>query len=477
MNNMKKTTIFAMSMLLGGSMAFAQTEDPVIMTIAGQPVLRSEFEYSYNKNNAEGVIDKKTVEEYVDLFVNYKLKVQAALDARLDTMTSYQKEFKTYRDQRIAPSFATDKDMEREARRVYQETKDAIGPRGLIMPAHILMLVRQQASEEEARAAKVRIDSVYDALKKGADFAELAKLCSQDPGSAPNGGQLPWIGPNQTLKEFEDAAYALQVGELSKPVQSPAGWHIILMKDRKQLEPYDSLRTNIMRFLEANNARDHVAEQVIDSVSKQRNMTREELLDERSAEMQAKDSELDNLVREYHDGLLLYEISNREVWEKAANDEAGLENYFKKNKKKYKWDEPRYKGMAYHVKEKGDVKAVKNSVKGLAFDKWADKLRHTFNNDSIIRIRVEKGIFKQGDNAFIDKMVFKKDTTVVEVKNYPIDAVYGKLLKKGPEEYQDVKGLVTADYQDELEKAWVAELRRKYAVTVDKDVVRTVNNH
>ena len=62
--------------------------DPVIMTINGNPVLRSEFEYSYNKNNSEGVIDKKTIDEYVDLFINYKLKVAAALDAKLDTATS-----------------------------------------------------------------------------------------------------------------------------------------------------------------------------------------------------------------------------------------------------------------------------------------------------------------------------------------------------------------------------------------------------
>lgn len=463
-------------MLLTGSMAFAQTDDPVIMTVAGQPVPRSEFEYSYNKNNAEGVIDKKTVDEYVDLFVNYKLKVQAALDAKLDTAASYQKEFRTYRDQQITPSFVTDDDVEKEARLVYENTKNSIGPRGLIMPAHILVLLKQKASEDEQKAAKVRIDSIYDLLKKGADFAELAKKVSQDPGSARNGGQLNWIGPNQTLKEFEDAAYELKVGEMSKPVLSPVGWHIILMKDRKQLEPYDSLRADIMKFLESRNVRESLALKAVDSIAKQRNISRDKLLDERSAEMQSKDAELDYLVREYHDGLLLYEISNREVWDKAAKDEAGQMKYFKKNKKKYVWDEPRYKGMAYHVKEDADVKAVKDCVKSLAFNKWADELRKTFNNDSIIRIRVEKGIFKKGDNTFIDKMVFGEKVEVTPVKGYPIDAVYGKLLKK-PEDFEDVKGLVLADYQEELEKAWVATLRKKYSVVVNKDVVKTVNKH
>lgn len=193
--------------------------------------------------------------------------------------------------------------------------------------------------------------------------------------------------------------------------------------------------------------------------------------------MASKDSDLKNLIKEYHDGLLLYEISNRMVWDKAAKDDAGLAAYFKKNKKRYYWDEPRYKGMVYHVKQNEDVEAVKNCVKDVPFDEWAEKLRVTFNNDSVLRIRVEKGIFKAGDNAFIDKMVFKKDTVVTPVKNFPIDAVYGKILKRKPESYEDVRGLVTADYQDQLEKQWVADLRKKYPVEVYYDVLKTVNNH
>ncbi len=461
------------AMMLCAGMALAQANDPVIMTVNGKPVLKSEFEYSYNKNNSEGVIDKKTVKEYVDLFINYKLKVEAALDAKLDTMKSFQDEFKMYRDQQIRPSFVTDADMEAEAMKVYQNTKDQIGPNGLVMPAHILIQVKQQAEEAEKQQAKERIDSIYGALKAGADFSEMATKFSQDPGSARKGGVLPWIGPNQTVKEFETVAYGLQVGEMSEPFESPFGYHIILMKDRKQLEPFDSLRNDIMKFLEARNARDHVAKTIVDSIAKERNITTEQLMDERTDELCANDIELKNLVREYHDGLLLFEISNQTIWDKAAKDSVALANYFKKNKKNYKWEEPRFKGMVFHVKVPEDVAAVKNCVKGLAFDKWAERLRTTFNNDSVIRIRVEKGIFKRGDNAYIDKLVFHKDTTTRVVKNYPIDDVYGKLIKKA-EVYEDVRGQVTADYQDMLEKQWVAELRKKYAVKVDETVLATV---
>ena len=198
---------------------------------------------------------------------------------------------------------------------------------------------------------------------------------------------------------------------------------------------------------------------------------------ERTDSLSAADPEMRYLIQEYHDGLLLYEISNREVWEKGAKDEAGLAAYFKEHKSDYAWSEPRYKGIAYHVKDKADVKAVKNCVKKLPFDQWAEALRTTFNPDSVIRIRVEKGLFKQGDNALIDKEVFKSNTTVTPMEGYPIDAVYGKLLKKGPEDYTDVRGQVTADYQDMLEKAWVYDLRRRYPFTVNKEVLKTVNKH
>lgn len=468
----------AVALLVSAASAFAQVSDPVIMTINGEKVYRSEFEYSYNKNNSEGVIDKKNVEEYVDLFVNYKLKVAAALEAKMDTMTSFQNEFAQYRDQQIRPALITDADVENQAKKIYENTKNSIGEQGLIRPAHIFLRVQQQAEQAAVEQAKVRIDSIYKALKAGADFAEMAKTLSQDPGSAPEGGLLPWIGPGQTLKEFEDNAYALQVGQMSEPFLSPAGYHIILMKERKQLEPYDSLRNNIMRFIEQRNLRENIIEQKLEELVKSSGgLTKADIMKQKADSMQAADPELKNLIREYHDGLLLYEISNKLVWEKASKDEEGLANFFKKNKKKYAWDEPRFKGIAYHVKVQEDVQAVKDCVKKLKFDDWAGALRKAFNNDSTIRIRVEKGLFKKGDNALIDRDVFKKDTTVTAVKDYPIDATFGKLLKKGPEDYTDVRGLVTADYQDQLEKDWVAELRKKYTFVVDKEVLKTVNKH
>ena len=241
----EKTVIASLAMLLCGSMAFGQADDAVVMTVNGKPVLRSEFEYAYQKSNANGVIDRKTVAEYADLFVNYKLKVEAALEARLDTLTSFKQEFAEYRDQQVRSSLVNEADMENEARRIYEQTRqrvDSLG--GLVKLRHILLRLGQRAPQSAEVQAKLRIDSIYEALRHGADFATLARKYSDDRVSAETGGSLPWIQPGQTFPEFELRAYSLQKGQMSEHFLSPAGYHIIILQERRNFFPYYSVRTD-----------------------------------------------------------------------------------------------------------------------------------------------------------------------------------------------------------------------------------------
>ena len=367
------------------TLAGAQTSDPVVMTVNGQNVTRSEFEYSYNKNNGDDVIEKTTVEQYVPLFVNYKLKVAAALDARLDTLASFKVEFAKYRDQQVRPTIVTSEDVENEARRIYADRLNMIGDKGLIRPAHILMRLAQKASRAAQDSAKMRIDSIYACLQRGEDFADLATRFSQDPVSAKRGGLLPWICTGQTLKEFEDVAFSLNKGETSKPFLSPVGYHIVKMTDRKQLEPYDSLRANIINFIEKRNLRDAIAQRKVSEMVKSSDgrLTVAEVMQQKADSLAKADEAMKYLIQEYHDGLLLFEVSNREVWEKAAADSVGQMKWYKKYRKKR----------------------------------------------------------------------------------------YGK------KKFEEVKAAVAADWQDELEKRWVAALRKRYDVVIYDEVLKTVNKH
>ena len=364
--------------------AGAQTSDPVVMTINGQNVTRSEFEYSYNKNNGDEVIEKTTVEQYVPLFVNYKLKVAAALDARLDTLTSFKQEFAKYRDQQVRPTIVTSEDVENEARKIYDDRQKMIGDKGLIRPAHILIRLAQKASSAAQDSAKARIDSIYACLRSGADFADLATRLSQDPGSAKRGGLLPWICIGQTLKEFEDVAFSLNKGEMSEPFLSPVGYHIVKMTDRKQLEPYDSLRANIITFIEKRNLRDAIAQRKVSEMVKSSNgqLTAAEIMQQRADSLAKVDETMKYLIQEYHDGLLLFEVSNREVWEKAAADSVGQMKWYKKYRKK-----------RYGKKKYEEVKAAVTADWQDELEKrWVDALRKRY--DVVIYDEVLKTVNK-----------------------------------------------------------------------------------
>ena len=461
------------------SVAVMAQDDPVVMHINGVPVTRSEFEYNYNKNNVDGVIDKKTAEEYTQLFINYKLKVLAATDAHLDTLTSFKKEFRTYRDQQIRPMLVPETVVEDECRAYYERMLQSLQGKELIRPAHIFLRVPQTATTEEQQVIKNRIDSVYAALNEGADFAELAQKVSEDHQTAKQGGLLPWIGPNQTLKEFEDVVYSLELGCYSAPFLSTVGYHIVKLDGRRPLESYDSLRTNIRRYLEAQGLQDKLAVRQLETMSQQAggHKTVEQILDEETERLCAEDLDLKYLVKEYHDGLLLFEICTREVWEPASKDTAALERYFKKNKKKYVWKEPRFRGMMYYCREKDDVKAVKKTLKRVPENDWTSVIREKFNKDSVM-VRMERRMFKKGDNPNLDAIAFKdKKAKIRPLKDFPYAAIIGKVLKKGPESWTDVSSQVVSDYQRMCEDAFVEELRERYTVEVHEDVLKTVNKH
>lgn len=189
-------------------------------------------------------------------------------------------------------------------------------------------------------------------------------------------------------------------------------------------------------------------------------------------QLEAKYPEFKNLMQEYHDGMLLFEISNNEVWEKASKDTEGLKKYFADNKTKYNWSAPKYKGMVIYCKDKETEKKAKAIIKKCSADTVVLTLRKTLN-DSISRIKIDKGLFSKGENKAIDGKVFKGEEFVPESK-YPIVFVSGKLLKTGPEEFSDVRGLVTSDYQNYLEEKWLKELNQKYKIVVNEDVLKTV---
>lgn len=476
---MKNLLLFCICLFSCGTVS-AQQNDPVVMTVAGEAITRSEFEYNFNKNNSDVVVDKKSIREYADLFAVYKMKVRAALDSKMDTLASFQKEYRHYRDLQIRPLLVPELVLEKQCQDYYNGMLSVLDGKDLLKPAHILVLVPQNASSQVLEQKKALADSIYNILLQGGDFAELATLYSDDVQTGRNAGALPWIGPGNTLKEFEDVAYTLQVGQMSKPVLSSVGYHIIKMLDRKQLEPFDSLHPQIHKFMERRGVHEHLATEALDSIAKKYNgkYTTDQILDMETERLCLEDKELKYLVKEYHDGLLLYELCSTQIWEPAKSDTAGIESYFKLKKKQYAWDTPHFSGMIFYCKNAKDVKVVKKILSKQKDDsQWISMIREHFNKDSVT-VRMDKRLFAKGENNNVDAVVFRqKGSEVKPIEGYPYVGFVGKILKKGPAKWTDVSARVIQDYQKNCEDRYVDELRKKYPVVIFEDVLSTINNH
>lgn len=473
---MKTIAVWALG-LLGAVSAQAQTDaDPVVMHINGQSVTRSAFEYSFNKNNADGVLDKKDVDDYAQLFINFKLKVEAAREAGIDTLTNIRKELQGYREQLVLPTLTDSDYVEREARKTYDATAQRFQGEDLITASHILVLLRQDATAEQQAAAKTRIDSIYAALQGGADFAELARKCSDDKGSAGRGGELGQFGKGMMIPDFETAAYALKAGEMSAPVQTAVGWHIIKVKDRHPFEPYEFHHDNIVRFLEQRGIREAAANALIDTLGRQSGKDRSAIIDSLYDDLLSHDSEARNLAQEYYDGTLMYEICKTQIWDAAAKDEDALEAYFREHREQYAWEEPRWRGIVVRAKTKDVLSRAKKLTKGVDEAAWPKTIVDALNTDSLQVVRVEHGLYKKGDSKTVDHAVFKVKNDTKPSAQYPYVTTIGKKLKQ-PETFKDVRGQVTTDFQNAKEEQWVETLRKHFTFDIDEAVLSTVNKH
>lgn len=462
-------------------MGCAWAQNPVLMTVNGKDITRAEFEYAYNKNNnAEGGVEQKTVEEYVDMFVNYKLKVAEAERLQLDTLASFRTEYRQYRDMHLTPHLVDQQFIDSVARSLYDRQATAMAGRDILDCSHILVTVKQTATDAEKRQAELRADSIWQAIAGGADFETLARTYSEDPGSAQRGGHLPAIYPGMTLKEFEDAAYALPAGEVSRPVASTVGYHIIKMHTRHPLEDYATLYPTILAALKRQNIEEASAQARIDRLMAERGQTREEVLLGVLDSEKVMMPELEYLVQEYYDGLLLYEVAKTRVWDKASADHEALQRHFKKHRKQYAWTEPRYAGYVISAKTAADARrAQKMLKKGVPGGKdLRTFLKEKFNQDEVVVVVSGPFLAKQGENSTIDNLGFGDASRTIRPlrKGYIYTTIAGSLQAQ-PASYVDVINEVTEDYQKTLEEEWVQELRHRFPYSINRDVLKTVNNH
>lgn len=640
----KSAVTFTIGALILGSASFAakKQNDPVVMTVGPEKVTLSEFEYLYKKNQ-EQQTEVTTLDDYINMFVNYKLKVAAAKDARLDTTEAYKAELNKNKDELARPYLRTQSVDDSLIQVAYNHMQELIdvshiliqGPMkagqeyktraladsihalllaggnfeelakkysidkstankgghlgyicggvwpytfedlafttpegqisgvaqsrygyhivkpgarrsnpGSVKARHILKSTRDLSPELQARQKEI-IDSLYNVVTSGADFAEVARQHTDEPQGKKNGGDLPWFNYRQMVSEFNDIAFTMQPGEISKPVKTSFGWHIILCEDRKPVAPLDSMRSDLEKRIQsdersrlavhrtvekwqaAKNAsisEDAKAEAsavfteesgltkaAIEKLSQSKTIaakigdatvtvadvaakleansdaTPKQALDKfnQITEILLNNATIDdfistlpstepsyrNLLNEYRDGMLLFEISNIEVWDRANNDKEGLQKYYEAHSDEFKWDRPHYKGYVIAASNDSIADAAlahletASKVSPNATD--AKNIRKKFGNE----VKVEKVLAGKGDNPIIDNLVFDGPKATTKNRWNSFRTFAGKVIEQ-PEDARDVKGQVSVGYQQELENNWLSELRKRYKVKVDRKKIQ-----
>ena len=645
--------------------AQSKIDNQVLMTIGDQDVTVKEFTDVYYKNNLKSdVIEKKSVDEYLELFTTFRMKVMEAERLQLDTSAKFQRELAGYRKQLAKPFMSSDdisdellqeayerklkdirashilvrcdknalpsdtlkaynKAMEIRKKALakdadfgaladqYSDDPSAKGMKatdqtparpgnhgdlgyftvfdmvypfetgayslkegeismpvrsdfgyhiikvvsvtdamGTVQAAHIFLQLPFDAPAEDEAAMKQKADNIYKELmaQNGKNWNEMVKQYTDDKGTIARNGALSPFTVSRIVPEFIEACKSLEVDEIAKPVRTNYGYHIIKLlsktgvgsfekeskglserieKDmrskkseevvlkqvmseykfkqndknleefiatvdssilRKEYEPSPEVKMEATLFTLENNptkVKDFVT-YIKGNMTMQKyvspatyayqlyeNFRNTTILDYADAHLEDKYPEFKALVQEYKDGIMLFDLMDREVWSKAVKDTVGLKEFHERNADKYMWGDCVQATIITVTRPESlpKVKALLDSGVEL------DSLRTAIQRDSIGYAFVRKGYYQRGDNQYVDQTEWKvgvrneipstvdQSTTIVCIRE--VREPEQKTLK-------EARGLVTSDYQVELEQKWVQSLKERYPVKINEKVLDKV---
>jgi len=597
-----------------------QDEDKVLFSIEETDVYSTEFIRVYEKNRDLVVEDeRKGFDDYFDLFVDFKLKLRQARDQKLDTSTTYKSELSKYREQLVQPYLQDPEATEALVRQAYDRTVEEVNASHILIriepdasdadtlkaysrileashkilegssfdsiakmysedPSvainggdlgyfsafsmvynfenaayetpvdsisepfrtqfgyHIVKVNDRRKSPGEVKVAHImvkkdsanpnlaeeKILDIYRKLEQGDDFATIAKEHSDDLSSAQKGGELPKFGTGRMIKSFEDVAFSLQnTGDFSKPFETEYGWHILELLQKYPVGTYEELHTKLESRVKSGSRSGYVKKALAQKIAADykvvtfkakvhlqpvlaefenssdtlliimdqtytgrdfyefekdlKNKTRDELysefvnsmiIDYYKDHLDETNKDFARTYQEYEDGLLLFELLQKKVWERSEKDTAGLINYFESNRSKYNWGRRGEVVIASCTNfEKAQV--VKSM---LTENQPLDTIKEKVNEGATIHVLFSKGKLEEGSSKLPEDYILKlgvSDIYETEPFNFTIiktDAIFEPERK----ELKETRGEVMNDYQNYLEQEWVTELHKTYTVRVNQ---------
>ncbi len=614
-----------------------------VLTIDSQNISLEEFNNVFYKNNNSKKLTKEYLDEYMHLFVNFKLKVKEANDLGLDTLADFISELDGYRIQLAKPYLKNkefDENMLTEAyNRMKQDIKAShiliaidenatakqekeaydkiLAIRSLIidktisfanaakknsddksaltnggdlsyfttfmmvydfesaaygtdineisMPirtkygyhiikvtdkreasgevkvAHIMFKSGQGSDDKKLNEAKDNINKIAELLNNGEDFSDVAERFSEDRSTAVKGGVLPAFNVGKMVPEFESVAFGLnKVGDISNPFRTEYGWHIITLLERKGVPKFEEVKAELKSKIENDSRGElskaalftklHKTYKVVNSPkvytafrmqaaktialgtfsSLSENNAKlvaingqaiavssfvkyillnqmvgsdidamylafvnEELLAYEESQLETNYPEYKALLKEYREGILLFDLTNTKVWTKAVEDTVGLKNFYTANKSYYTWGK-RVDATIYSCIDLSTAKSVKREIfrkhRGNVTDA---EILTKINTNSPLSLQINTNKFVEGENEYVDTVLWKVGIAG-DIRNkdgsYVIVDIH-EVLDSGLKALNECRGKVISDYQDALMIEWITSLKEKYKVSINKEVL------
>lgn len=177
------------------------------------------------------------------------------------------------------------------------------------------------------------------------------------------------------------------------------------------------------------------------------------------------------VMEEYRDGLLLFDLMEKEIWEKAKNDTTGLENYYNANKAKYQWKD-RVEADIYSSTDRNSIVKAQQYLKE---GKTADFIKEKLNTDKKVNIMEKSGVFEKDSDVIPQGYAWKEGVSeIIEAGDYYYVVATDKILPAGAKTLEESKGRVINDYQQYLESTWVDDLKKEFTVKVNQEVFEKV---
>lgn len=573
---MKKTKIklaFIMCLLIAGNNygISSNNDDPVIIQIEDMQITLSEFAEIYRKSNVESVVaDPKTPGEYLEMYIDFRLKVRAAQDKGLDTNKTFINELKGYRQQ-LAQQYlidnkVTDKllheayerslydiraahillsvgehappddtletynrmleireralsgesfaDLARQysddpsardteasamqpARRgnagdlgyftvfnmVYPfesgayntpvgeismpvrtsfgyhlvKVKNRLPAMGTAKVAHIMLMTPQTMSEEEARKQENKIIELYEMIQQGADFGELAQEHSEDRQSAQNNGEMPPFTSNRMVPQFIETINKLnEPGDISSPVRTDFGWHIVKLIEKNPPKPFKEVDGDLRNRIQRD-ARSQLGQEVV-------------------IERLKKEYQLEKNLKALED---FYDVIDESVfmgqWDRSKADDLNNKLFSFANKTYSQADLADYIQKTQRRQNPMETTHFVHKV----FNRFVDQELLAYEDSNLENKYPEfRSIMQEYHDGILlfeitDQKVWSKATSDTTALRSFFDDYADKYQWTS---FNENRGAIIAEYQNYLERNWVNDLRRRYNITVNKNLLPLINN-